>query len=156
MANHNEGLSQKLFRALLRLLPFDFRANYEGEMEGIFHQQQREMREEGSLLAAFRLWKETILGIFTTAPRAHWEILKNDISYAVRMMRKNFAFTFLAVVTLALGIGVNSAIFSVVHSVLLRPLPYPNSRQLIFLRQQETKLGISDLGFSVKEIQDFR
>ena len=156
MANQNEGLSQKLFRALLRLLPFDFRANYEGEMEGVFHQQQREMREEGSLLAAFRLWKETILGIFTTAPRAHWEILKNDISYALRMMRKNVAFTFLAVVTLALGIGVNSAIFSVVHAVLLRPLPYPDGHQLIFLRQQETKLGITDLGFSVKEIQDFR
>ena len=156
MANQNEGLSRKLFRALLRLLPFDFRTNYEGEMEGVFHQQQREVEEEGSLLAAFRLWKETIFGVFTTAPRVHWEILKSDLSYAVRMMRKNLAFTSLAVVTLALGIGANTAIFSVVHAVLLRPLPYPQSQQLIFIRQQEKKLGISDLGFSVKEIQDFR
>lgn len=156
MANHNGGVSRKFFRALLRLLPFDFRANYEGEMEGVFHQQQRDVEEEGSLLAAFRLWKETILGIFTTAPRAHWEILKSDLSYTVRMMRKNRAFTLVAVVTLALGIGANSAIFSVVQAVLLRPLPYPDSRQLIFIRQQEKKLGINDLGFSVKEIQDFR
>jgi len=156
MAHHDESLSQKFFRALLRLLPFDFRANYQGEMEGLFHQQHRDVEKEGSLLAAFRLWKETILGIFTTAPRAHWEILKSDVFYAVRMMRKNLAFTFLAVLTLALGIGVNSAIFSVVHSVLLRPLPYPDGQQLIFLRQQETRLGITDLGFSVKEIRDFR
>ena len=148
--------SQKLFRALARLLPFDFRTNYEGEMEGVFREQHREVEEQGGFLDAVRLWKETILGIFTTAPRAHWEILTGDMAYAVRMLRKNLGFTLVAILTLALGIGVNTAIFSVVHAVLLRPLPYPDGQQLIFIRQQEKKLGIEDLGFSVKEIQDFR
>ena len=148
--------SQRLFRALVRVLPFDFRTNYEGEMEGVFREQQREAEERGGLLGALKLWQETIVGIFTTAPREHWQILASDGGYAFRMMLKNPGFTVVAILTLALGIGANTAIFSVVHSVLLRPLPYPEGQQLIFIRQQETKLGIPDISFSVKEIEDYR
>jgi putative ABC transport system permease protein len=156
MGKDNPNFSQRLFQALLRLLPFDFRTNYEGEMEGVFRQQQREVEERGGLRDALILWKETIVGIFATAPRVHWEILTSDCAYAVRMMRKNIGFTLVAVLTLALGIGANTAIFSVVHAVLLRPLPYPHGEQLVFIRQQETKLGIADMNFSVPEIVDYR
>jgi putative ABC transport system permease protein len=156
MGKETLPFSQRLFRALVRVLPFDFRTNYEGEMEGVFREQQREVEERGGLLGALKLWKETIVGIFTTAPREHWQILTSDCSYAFRMMGKNRGFTAVAILTLALGIGANTAIFSVVHSVLLRPLPYPQGQQLIFIRQQETKLGIPDMQFSVKEIEDYR
>lgn len=156
MGKQTLPFSQKLFRALVRLLPFDFRTNYQGEMEGVFQEQQREVEERGGLLGALKLWKETIVGIFTTAPREHWQILTSDCGYAFRMMKKNPGFTAVAILTLALGIGANTSIFSVVHAVLLRSLPYPQANQLIFIRQQEKKLGIEDLSFSVKEIDDYR
>ncbi|HEV2488259.1 MAG TPA: ABC transporter permease [Candidatus Acidoferrales bacterium] len=103
-----------------------------------------------------KLWAETISGIFRTAPREHWDIFRQDCAYAFRMMSNNMGFTAIAVLTLALGIGANTAIFSVVNAVLLRPLPYKQGQQLIFIREQAKKMGIDDIGWSVPEIMDYR
>src|ERR1044072_822043 len=85
-----------------------------------------------------------------------FESLGQDVRYGLRVLRRNPAFTLTALITLALGIGANTAIFSVIYGVLLRPLPYQNGHELVILRQQAPLANINNLGFSVKEITDYR
>lgn len=84
------------------------------------------------------------------------EELWGDLRYAARVLRRNPGFAVLAALTLALGIGANTAIFSVIYGVFLRPLPYTNGEQLLVVRQQAPLARVDNLGFSVKEIEDYR
>src|SRR3990170_6304244 len=84
------------------------------------------------------------------------ETLGQDIRYGARNLRRNPGFALVVILTMALGIGANTAIFSVVNGVLLQPLPYQDGDRLLVLRQQQPLAGVDDTGFSYKEIQDYR
>ncbi len=68
-----------------------------------------------------------------------------DLRHALRTLPRRPTFTFAAVLTLALGIGATTAIFSVVYSVLIKPLPYPNSDELVRIRHSATVMNADDL-----------
>jgi len=85
-----------------------------------------------------------------------FESAKQDLRFAVRSLRRRPLYAAVVVATLALGIGANTAIFSVVEAVLLRPLPYERGDEIVVIRQEAKRRGIENLQFSVKEIQDFR
>jgi putative ABC transport system permease protein len=84
------------------------------------------------------------------------EIFWQDLRYAFRMLRKNWGFTMVAVVTLALGIGANTAIFSVVNGVLLRPLPYREPQNLVRVYSEFPTMQLRKFWLSAPEFLDIQ
>ena len=91
------------------------------------------------------------------ARQMRWlETLWQDLRYGVRVLWRNPGYTITVILTLAAGVGINTAIFSIIYGVLLRPLPYQHGSELVVVRQQAPLAGVNNLGFSVKEIEDYR
>lgn len=82
------------------------------------------------------------------------EALWQDLRFGARMLRKSPGLTAVAVLTLALGIGATTAIFSVVNGVLLRPLPYPDSDRLMTLHESSEE--IPDMSISMANFNDWQ
>jgi putative ABC transport system permease protein len=82
--------------------------------------------------------------------------LLHDLRFGVRTLAKNRGFALLAILTLGLGIGANTAIFSVIYGVLLKPLPYTDSDRLVLIRQAAPLIGRADVGVSIKEYFTYR
>src|SRR5881392_2756217 len=82
--------------------------------------------------------------------------LWQDIRFAMRMLVKNFSVTAIIIVVLALGIGANTAIFSVVNAALLRPLPYQDPARLVVVSGNFRRLSMTRLGVSAPEFADYQ
>ncbi|MGE5246260.1 MAG: ADOP family duplicated permease [Betaproteobacteria bacterium] len=84
------------------------------------------------------------------------DAVMQDLRFGGRSLRKHPGYAAIVVLTLALGIGANTALFSVVHAVLLAPLPYANGERLVEIRQEAPGIGLDDMSLSAKEVADYR
>lgn len=135
------------------------------ELQAHLELEAEEERESGSSpeeshYAARRAFGNT--SFITEDVRAIWtftalEAFIRDLRYGARALRKNFGFTAVAVLTLALGIGANTTIFSAMNALLLRPLPFPAADQLVRIYSTKTNSGSSTglIGPSSLDVRDF-
>jgi putative ABC transport system permease protein len=133
-------IQRTAFRALLRLYPRAFRDAYAADMEILFGERLDASRGRGRAA----LWLRTVVNLIATAAAERWARRRpregrkklmtgfvQDARYAMRLLRRQPAHSLFVVLTLAVGIGSNAAVFSVVNGVLLKPLPLADSDRLV-------------------------
>jgi putative ABC transport system permease protein len=116
----------KIYRALLLAYPAEFRHEYGSQMEQLFEDR---LHSEPRL----RVWLQTLADLALSAPKEHFHILTADLTYAARLIRKSPAFTLVAWLTMALGIGATCGVFSLINAVLIRSLPYAEPERLVYI-----------------------
>ena len=127
---------ERVFRALLRIFPADFRGDFGDDMTADFRDQRDEAASTGRRASMLRIWLRTLLDVLRRAPAEHADVLLRDAKYARRVLRRRPAFAAVAVLTIAAGVGLNAAVFSVVNGVLLRSLPVKDADRLVRLYER--------------------
>lgn len=163
------------YRALCRLLPETFRASaaeLDAAAAECIARERARLGAPGVVLAGVYLFADVVrqsvaarlagddasrfrspnVGPPRGPVEALMDNLKNDLRYALRGFARQPGFTLLTVLTLALGIGANTAIFSVVNGVLLRPLPYPDADQLEYVTTKFPSLNFEQFWMSMPEL----
>ena len=150
-----------LIRVIGVIVPRRLRADWKQEWEA-------ELRYRELLLADWdKLNWKTKLNLLRRSLGAFWDAMLlqpqrledemfQDLRYGARILLKNPGFTLVAVLTLALGIGANTAIFSIVHTVLLRPLPFAQQERLVMLWKQDGTARSSFVELALAEVKDWQ
>lgn len=142
-----------LFRLLLRLYPAQFREDYESEVLLVF---RREWGNQPGRAAGLWYFLTVSTALLIDAPKEHLAMLKSDLHYALRRSYRNPWFSVVAISTLALGMGVNSALFSVVKPVLLENLPYGHPDKLARVWIRNPKQGFDHDISNWPRLEDWR
>ena len=120
----------RFYRALLHLYPISFRREYGAEMSAVFDVR---MRQAGKGFGLIVLVFATIVEVVANAAAVHWDVLRHDLRYTLRTLLRSPGFALTAILVTALGIGANTAAFSVADFVLIRPLPFADPSRLVKL-----------------------
>jgi putative ABC transport system permease protein len=131
----------KAFRLLLSLYPAAFRDEYRGELTLLFVDRYRDAAGPWDRAT---LWFDVFTGIAAEAPKEHCRMILQDLRYTLRSARHSPTFTAIVLVTLALGMGLNTAVYSLVHAALLRPLPYRESDRLVTISVENLQTARRD------------
>ncbi len=99
-------------------------------------------------------WHATCLDVLRAAPRAHWDVLRQDLRLAARQVRRSPAFAVMAMLTLSIGLGGNLAFFTLVDGVLLRPLRYAGQDRLLDVTEENLPEGRRNFGVSPADFLD--
>ena len=126
--------ADRLYRLFLRLFPSEFRGDFGDDMSDVFRDERAEAAA-GGRFALFRLWSRTLRGFASVAPREHAQILARDAAYGLRLMRKHPLTTAAAMFSIALGVGANTAMFTVVNAVLLQ-FPFKDPERVVTVLRQ--------------------
>ncbi len=124
----------RFYSALLHLYPSSFRAEYRDELCHAFAERASEL---SGPFARVMILLAALVDVIPNAIAAHWDVLRQDVGYAVRSLRRTPGFALTAVLVVALGVGANTAVFSLADYVFVRPLPYANADRLVKLWQGE-------------------
>jgi putative ABC transport system permease protein len=150
-ASRGRSLAERVMRALLRLFPFDFRADHGRELEQTLRAQYRDAAEHGGVRAVLSLWMEVLGDFVTTAPREHLAVLKQDLGYAFRALRRAPVFAASAVLTLALGMSAATGMVAVVDAVMFRPLTVERPDEIVSISNRNGAMWLS-----WRDLQDYR
>ena len=142
-----------VLRILLRLYPASFRRDYGDEMIRLFLERRQAARGAGAVVA---LWLATVGDTLVAAAQTQWDTLRQDLAYALRTFRRAPGFTATVLVVAALGIGANTAAFSLTDHVLLRPLPFVDPERLVALWQNQLDGGYSAFELSPSNYRDWK
>ncbi|HXM43955.1 MAG TPA: ABC transporter permease, partial [Bryobacteraceae bacterium] len=141
----------RFYDLLLRLYPASFRAEYGEEMRAI---RARRRRDASGPLGVPSLLIATVFDVLFNAAAVHWDILRQDLRYTARTLARSPGFALTAILVLALGVGANTAAFSVTDFVLIRPLPFPEPERLVKL--WEKLPGYSQMELSPANYVDWK
>ena len=148
---YNHPVSMWAFRLLLRAYPASFRAEYGGEMAADFRHR---LRDAGGTFARLLLWPGVVAETLMTALAVHWDILRQDLRYTIRSFGRARGFAVTAIAIVALGVGANTAAFSLTDFVLFRPLPFRDPDRLVMIWQQSP--GYSRMELSPPNIREWK
>lgn len=121
------------YRILLHCYPAAFRNEYAEEMTSFFAEQLDDARRAGGIRNELMLWARAAWDVIAVAPREHFDVVSKDLRYTIRTLTASPAFALTAILTLALGIGASTAIFSLWHGVLASSLPVRDPEQFVML-----------------------